>query len=126
MAVNTMQLIRIAILGGPISGLGISKLIASEIVDFVAQNSGSRPIEFWADYGSYDWVVLCQLFGRMIDLPKGWPMYINDLQQHAKFLNYTLPTQGEGLHNALDDARHVLRCYRDCRDICNLIHGIGG
>jgi hypothetical protein len=43
--------------------------IAREIVGFVGENP-----EFWAYYADYDWVVLCRLFGRMIDLPDGWPM----------------------------------------------------
>jgi len=37
--------------------------------------------EFYAYYADYDWVVLCWLFGRMIDLPKGFPMYCRDLKQ---------------------------------------------
>jgi hypothetical protein len=38
-------------------------------------------ISFYAYYADYDWVVFCSLFGRMIDLPKGFPMYCNDLKQ---------------------------------------------
>jgi hypothetical protein len=37
--------------------------------------------EFYAYYADYDWVVFCSLFGRMIDLPKGFPMYCIDLKQ---------------------------------------------
>jgi hypothetical protein len=37
--------------------------------------------EFYAYYADYDWVVFCWLFGKMIDLPKGFPMYCNDLKQ---------------------------------------------
>lgn len=37
--------------------------------------------EFYAYYADYDWVVFCWLFGRMIDLPKGYPMYCRDLKQ---------------------------------------------
>lgn len=37
--------------------------------------------EFYAYYAAYDWVLFCSLFGRMIDLPKGFPMYCNDLKQ---------------------------------------------
>lgn len=32
-------------------------------------------------YSSYDHVSLCWLFGKMIDLPKGFPMYTIDLKQ---------------------------------------------
>lgn len=37
--------------------------------------------EFYGYYSSYDHVVLCWLFGKMIDLPKGFPMYTIDLKQ---------------------------------------------
>jgi hypothetical protein len=37
--------------------------------------------EFYAYYADYDWVVFCWLFGKMIDLPKGFPMYCRDLKQ---------------------------------------------
>lgn len=37
--------------------------------------------KFYGYYSDYDWVVFGWLFGRMIDLPKGFPMYCIDLQQ---------------------------------------------
>lgn len=39
------------------------------------------PIEFYGYFCDYDWVVFCWLFGRMIDLPNGFPMYCRDLKQ---------------------------------------------
>lgn len=51
-----------------------------DIVEFAYKN-GEQKHEFYAYYGDYDWVVFCQLFGRMIDLPKGFPMYCKDLKQ---------------------------------------------
>lgn len=65
--------------------------------------------ELWADYGAYDHVALCQLWGRMIDLPSGLPMFTRDIQQEAARLGVAwdqLPSQAEGNHNALADARH--------------------
>lgn len=46
--------------------------------------------EFYAYYADYDWVVFCWLFGKMIDLPKSFPMYCNDLKQtlDEKLKNY--------------------------------------
>ncbi len=44
-------------------------------------NNLDKKIEFYAYYADYDWVVFCQLFGKMIDLPKGFPMYCIDLKQ---------------------------------------------
>ena len=39
-----------------------------------------RP-EFYGYYSDYDWVVFCWLFGKMIDLPKGFPMVCYDIKQ---------------------------------------------
>jgi 3' exoribonuclease, RNase T-like len=62
--------------------------------------------EFWGYYADYDWVVFCQLFGTMMDLPKGWPMYCRDLKQWCDSLgNPALPKQTSTEHNALADAR---------------------
>lgn len=67
--------------------------------------------EFYAYYADYDWVLFCSLFGRMIDLPKGFPMYCRDLKQTMdeefnedikKWPTY--PIQKDE-HNALADAR---------------------
>ncbi|MEQ9634619.1 MAG: 3'-5' exonuclease [Devosia marina] len=75
-------------------------VIAADLIEF----AGERP-EFWAYYADYDWVVLCQLFGRMIDLPKGWPMYCRDIKQWCDSLgNPELPKQESAEHNALADA----------------------
>lgn len=68
--------------------------------------------ELWAWYGAYDHVVLAQLFGRMIDLPDGVPMWTNDLKQEvARLGNPDLPKQEGDLHNALADARWVRDMY---------------
>ncbi|MEH2138542.1 3'-5' exoribonuclease domain-containing protein [Nostoc sp.] len=62
--------------------------------------------EIWAYYADYDWVCFCQLFGTMMDLPKGFPMYCRDIKQWSNYLgNPELPIQGEGEHNALADAK---------------------
>ena len=93
--------------------------IAEDILSFVTggnpdytedqtlnQDNAVKDIEFWTYYGSYDWVVFCQLFGTMMDLPKGFPMYYMDIKQWCKQLgDPKLPEQGKGLHNALEDAR---------------------
>ena len=46
--------------------------------------------EFYAYYADYDWIVFCWLFGKMINLPKGFPMYCIDLKQELERLNETL------------------------------------
>jgi len=83
--------------------------IKEEILEFC----GKSP-EFWGYYCAYDWVLICQMFGSMTDLPKDqdWPMYCLDLKQEMYMFNvtkeniekrYPQPTT----HNALDDARWI-------------------
>lgn len=70
-----------------------------------------KPV-FWAYYGAYDWVVFCWLFGAMVDLPKGYPMYVRDIKQWCDQLgNPRLPKQEGIAHNALDDARWNMIAY---------------
>jgi len=80
--------------------------IAQRIIGFV----GHDHPEFWGYYCDYDWVVLCQLFGTMMDLPNGWPMYCNDLCQ-AIGRSIVLPVQHDE-HHALADARWIREAYR--------------
>ncbi|GAA4083023.1 hypothetical protein [Actinomadura miaoliensis] len=64
-------------------------------------------VELWAYYAAYDHVALCQLWGPMMHLPEGIPMYTADLRQEMHRLgDPDFPAQTEGLHNALADARH--------------------
>jgi hypothetical protein len=78
-----------------------------EVADRVRTFIQATPdAKLWAYYAAYDHVALCQLFGRMVDLPKGVPMWTNDLQQEiARRGNPDLPKQETGEHNALADAR---------------------
>jgi hypothetical protein len=85
-------------------GLCSHKEIASEIRRFCSVEKHGKP-EFWGYYSSYDHVALCQLFGTMMDLPNGWPMYTRDIKQLCDSLgNPKLPEQGRDEHNALADA----------------------
>jgi len=84
--------------------------IAEEVRDFIRAVPAPQ---LWAYYGAYDHVVLCQLWGRMIDLPEGVPMFTCDLKQEAERLGKpTLPSlPGTREHNALSDASEVkYRC----------------
>lgn len=108
---------------GGAGGLLSRKQIAGEIHRFCNPDRHGKP-EFWAYYADYDWVALCQLFGRMIDLPDGWPMYCRDLKQEADRIQewirvfnsapeykLMLPKQAEGEHHALADARWNREVY---------------
>lgn len=87
------------LMGG--SALATRAEIAQRVVEF----AGPIP-EFWSYFGSYDWVLLCQMYGRMIDLPSGWPMFCLDLKQEMisrGVVRSELPIQGTK-HHALSDA----------------------
>jgi hypothetical protein len=110
-----------------LSGLSALKLAQQ----YEISDKNKNP-EFYTYYGAYDWVVFCWLFGKMIDLPKGFPMYTRDLkqildekvekllphtayqnkEQLAEFLktNNNYPPQ-ENEHNALADARWNKKLY---------------
>ena len=109
-----------------LGAFGKSRLeIANELKQFVWRASGIHdpyaitnwgdvkhrfPVEFYGYYADYDWVVFCWLFGRMIDLPPGFPMYCKDLKQMMdergldgawRTANHPDP---ENEHDALTDA----------------------
>jgi hypothetical protein len=97
--------------------------IAQEIKQFVYDGceaisveewGKTQDIEFYGYYSDYDWVLFCSLFGTMITLPEGFPMFCLDLKQtiheKEKVLGEKLkfkrgyPIQVNE-HSALDDAR---------------------
>lgn len=83
------------------------KKIADEVMGFI--RAAGPDVELWANYGAYDHVALAQLWGRMIDLPEGVPMFTHDIQQERARQGLAwdeLPKQENGEHNALADARH--------------------
>ncbi len=63
-----------------------NKEIAKEVEHFCnpklfLHNTAEPELEFYAYYADYDWVAFCWLFGKMMDLPTGFPMYCIDLKQ---------------------------------------------
>jgi 3' exoribonuclease, RNase T-like len=78
--------------------------IAREILDFVGP--GVTP-EFWGWFADYDWVLFCQLFKTMLDLPKDWPHLCMDLKQY--WIHLGRPKMPEIVnpkeHLAISDAR---------------------
>ena len=81
--------------------------IAGKVQRFIQQTPNPQ---LWADWGAYDHVVLCQLWGPMVDLPEGIPMWTHDLRQeierHGAREVPSMPGVRE--HNALSDAREVM------------------
>jgi hypothetical protein len=93
------------------TGGGVSR---AEIAKAVKSFAGDSP-EFWAYYAAYDWVALCQLYGTMMDLPEGWPMFCRDLQQVRSEAGIVeLPPMEGQEHNALADAIWTKGAYEFC------------
>lgn len=88
------------------------RTIANEVRQFLTRHNG--PVELWGYFSSYDHVVLAQLWGTMMQLPRGIPMWTNDVQQVAASmgLENSLPAQTGTAHNALDDARWTREAWR--------------
>lgn len=89
-------------------------VIANEVREFLllVDLDPERELELWADYGAYDHVALAQLWGRMIRLPKGLPMFTREFQQKWRDMGRPeLPEQTDGQHDALADARHLKACF---------------
>lgn len=86
----------IAHLTGPVQS---TTCIAFDLHDFF----GERP-EIWAWYAAYDWVALCQLYGRMMDIPENWPHFVRDVKTIDKG-EVELPPKPKDTHHALADAR---------------------
>ncbi len=85
--------------------------IARDLVEFCDPARYGKP-EFWGYYADYDWVAICQVFGAMVELPKGWPMYCRDLKQWCDDLgNPELPARVNTAHHALLDARWNKRAW---------------
>jgi len=83
--------------------------IRDEVAAFLTHTDKT---ELWAWYSAYDHVVLAQLFGTMMDLPEGIPMYTNDVRSLVDWTGVDrLPKQAGAEHDALADARHVKTMY---------------
>jgi hypothetical protein len=82
------------------------QVIANEVRDFILATPDPS---LWAWYAAYDHVALCQLWGTMMQLPEGVPMWTGDLKQEAERLgNPELPPMpGVAEHDALSDAREA-------------------
>jgi hypothetical protein len=78
---------------------------ASNMYQYLHKLEVSEKPEFWGYYADYDHVILSQLFGTMMDLPNGFPMYTRDIKQWCDQLgNPKLPKQEGTVHHALGDA----------------------
>ncbi len=82
--------------------------------------------KFYGYYSDYDWVVFCWLFGNMMQLPKGFPMYCKDLKQMldekeiarqdgtdmVELRNLPTYPKQTNEHNALSDAKWNFELFK--------------
>jgi len=93
------------------------KAILKDVLNFCSPEIYGEP-EFWGYYADYDWVGFCQLFGTMMDLPNGFPMYCRDVKQLCDDLgNPRLPEQTSTEHHALEDARWTKQAWEFLQEI---------
>jgi len=109
---NVMSSIDYVVEGDTIRPVGDMVKTRQQIKEDIIAFVGDDNPEFWAWYADYDHVVLCQLFGKMIDLPPNFPMFTRDIRQHWEYMNCpAMPKQESGEHNALDDAKYDMLMY---------------
>lgn len=91
-------------------------MFAQEILEYLKNDPSP---EFYAYFASYDWVVFARLFGRLIDKPANFPMWVIDLKQMmwerglTKEWKHAHCPDPEGEHNALVDARWNYKLYQE-------------
>ncbi len=89
----------------------IAELFRTFVLDLLPEIKG-KPT-FFGYYSDYDWVAVCQMYGRMLDLPKGFPMFCMDLKQLSVDVGSPKhPPDPEGEHNALVDAHWNRDLYK--------------
>lgn len=96
------------------------EILKPETADLIATDNGDAAdairffvgadARFMAYYAAYDWVVLCQLFGGLKNLPGGWQKYVEELATHV-LLGDRWKNEHFPYHNALADARFQRDTY---------------
>lgn len=101
---------------------GTEQFIKECLLELLHKDKDGMP-EFYAYYASYDWVVFCRIFGRMIDLPRYFPKFVRDLKQMMVERNLTQDWKRRvcpdpvGEHNALVDALWNMDLYNHIKAV---------
>jgi hypothetical protein len=93
--------------------------IADRLLDFLVPAGtafdAGETVELWAYYAAYDHVALAQLWGSMMHLPPGIPMFTHELMQRWERAGRPeKPAEPVEAHDALADARW----NRELFDVC--------
>jgi hypothetical protein len=105
-------------MGRPLRWMGREKM-REALLNFM-RPSETDPIELWGYYADYDHVLMCWIFGRMIDLPEGMPWFTLDIKQEMVRMGVKrseLPPDPEQEHNALADARWNREAWKRLQSI---------
>lgn len=91
-----------------------------KILEFIGD---PKQVQICGYYCDYDWVAFCWLFGSMIDLPKGLPMYCWDLKQFLdennipRDLQPNNPVPHHALHDAIQEKDYYVAASRYLLDL---------
>jgi hypothetical protein len=89
--------------------------LAADLLAWLAPTDNWRDLELWSWYAAYDHVALAQLWGPMVNLPRGIPMFTRELQQRWEDVGRpTMPPKPANAHDALADARW----HRELHQLC--------
>lgn len=99
------------------SRAGLANVFYSWALDGLAR---AEKLQFWGYFADYDWVLVCQLYGRMIDLPPRFPHFAYDLRQWLNENGFADARQPEDHpHHALLDARWVAEAHANYQYVRN-------
>lgn len=93
-------------------------LIADQVQQFVREEGDDVEPRLWGFFADYDWIVLCQLFGTMMQLPPWFPKFCMDLKQSmverglSSEWKRTVCPDPKDEHHALADARWNRDLYK--------------
>lgn len=84
---------------------------------------GAEP-EIWGYYADYDWVMLCKLYGTMMELPAGWPRFCLDIRQqmHEQGVSKDLLPPQVDRHDAFQDARWIKQAKERLDEMARAAH----
>jgi hypothetical protein len=98
------------------------RMLSARVLDFLAPVvltfEASEAVELWAYYAAYDHVAFAQLWGPMIYLPTGVPMFTNELMQLWESAGRPpKPPESADAHDALADARWNRELWLACQAV---------
>lgn len=96
---------------------GDSKFLKTHLTEWLSKFS---EVEIWSDCLSYDWVLFCDIFGTVFDIPKNVYYIPFDISTLFKLKRidpdisreeFTGTNDNKNKHNALFDAKVIKKCY---------------